>query len=330
MPPPRLEEALLGGPLRYTRQQVAAVTGVPLEEARRLWRAMGFPNVGDEPVAFTDADVDALRRLDRLVAAGEIDVDFAVRLTRAMGQTLARLADWQVDTFVENMTSTGSSETAADEVAVPHTAVERAARLLPDLEHLLIYVWRRQLAAAAGRTLTAADGEPAAGRLTVGFADLVGFTRLSRRLEEAELARLVEGFETRAADLVAALGARLVKTLGDEVLFVADTSPVVAEVGLQIAEAMAADPAVPDVRVGVASGTVLTRMGDVFGTTVNRASRLTSLARRGTVLVDRETVDALAGEPAYEASWLWRRPVRGLGLVEAAVLRRSAVTTLDT
>jgi len=323
----QLEQALLGGPRRYTRQQVAEVTGVRLEEARRLWRAMGFPNVGDEPTAFTDADVDALQRLDRLVAAGEIDADFAVRLTRAMGQTLARLAEWQVDTFVENVAST--SESVGGAAAVPEAAIERAARLLPDLEHLLVYVWRRQLAAAAGRMLTAADSDLAAGALSVGFADLVGFTRLSRRLEEEQLAQLVEGFETRAADVVAASGARLVKTLGDEVLFVADTAVVAAEVALQIAETMTADPSVPDVRVGVASGTVLSRMGDVFGTTVNRASRLTSLARRGTVLVDRETVDALADEPAYEVSWLWRRPVRGLGLVEAASLRRGGVTTLD-
>jgi class 3 adenylate cyclase len=322
-----LEQALLGGPRRYTRQQVAEVTGVRLEEARRLWRAMGFPNVGDEPIAFTDADVDALHRLDRLVAAGEIDADFAVRLTRAMGQTLARLAEWQVDTFVDNVARTPAS--VAGGAGVPQAAVERAARLLPDLEHLLVYVWRRQLAAAAGRMLTAADSELAAGALTVGFADLVGFTRLSRRLEEEQLAQLVEGFETRAADVVAASGARLVKTLGDEVLFVADTAVTAAEVALQIAETMTADPLVPDVRVGVASGTVLSRMGDVFGTTVNRASRLTSLARRGTVLVDRETVDALADEPAYEVSWLWRRPVRGLGLVEAASLRRGGVTTLD-
>ena len=91
--------------------------------------------------------------------------------------------------------------------------------LLPELEEFLVYVWRRQLAAATGRVVQAADDEEMVDRrLAVGFADLVGFTRLTRRMEEEELGELVEAFETTAADLVAANGGRLIKTLGDEVL----------------------------------------------------------------------------------------------------------------
>ena len=95
--------------------------------------------------------------------------------------------------------------------------------LLPALERLLVHGWRRQLAAAFERGLGDAEqaGEDETGHLTVGFADQVGFTRLARRMEEAELAALVERFESRSADVVAKYGGRVIKTLGDEIFFVA-------------------------------------------------------------------------------------------------------------
>ncbi len=150
-----------------------------------------------------------------------------------------------------------------------------------------MYVWRRQLAAATGRVVQAGDDEEMVDRrLAVGFADLVGFTRLTRRLEEEELGELVEAFETTAADLVAAHGGRLIKTLGDEVLYAADDAGVASEIGLRLIETMTNDETMPELRVGMAFGTVTTRMGDVFGTTVNLASRLTSIAPKDAVLVD--------------------------------------------
>jgi adenylate cyclase len=158
----------------------------------------------------------------------------------------------------------------------------------------------------------------------VGFADLVGFTRLSQRLEDAELAELMEAFESRAADVVAALGGRVVKTLGDEVLFVAGTTDAGAEIALQMIESMAEHERVPRLRVGAAFGNVLSRMGDVFGTTVNLASRLTALAPPDGVVVDREMARVLANRPGYQVRAMWRRRVRGFGTVEPWLLTRSA------
>jgi adenylate cyclase len=157
---------------------------------------------------------------------------------------------------------------------------------------------------------------------SVGFADLVGFTRLSRRLSVRDLAALVERFEQVGADVVAAAGARLVKTLGDEVLFVADRPGAAAAASLALVEAFAADEAVPQLRVGVATGLVIGRMGDVFGTTVNLASRLTSMARPGGVLVDEATAQDLAGDARFRTVAAVPRPVRGLGVVQPYVLRR--------
>ena len=127
-------------------------------------------------------------------------------------------------------------------------------------------------------------------RRVVGFADLVNFTSLVRRMTERQLAVMVQRFEALATDIVTAHGGRVIKTVGDEILFVTIGAAPAAAVALDLVETMAEDDLLPDVRVGMAVGPVLSRLGDVFGTTVNRASRLTSVAPAGGVLVD----DALA------------------------------------
>ncbi|MEP6760174.1 MAG: adenylate/guanylate cyclase domain-containing protein [Sporichthyaceae bacterium] len=312
-----LDELLLGGPRRYTRDEAAVSAGVSVEYARRLWRAMGFASVGDEAKAFTDLDLAALKRLMSLVGDGVIDEELAVSVTRAMGHNAARLVEWQVDAFVEHLERTRGM--ASEEAN--RAAVELSADHLDDLQALLVFVWRRQLAAVAGRALGSAEGADS-GVLSVGFADLVSFTRLSQRMEERVLAALVDRFDALSADVIAGAGGRLVKTVGDEVLFVADRPESAALIGLELAEAMAADPDLPDVRVGIATGTVLTRMGDVFGRTVNLASRLTALAQPGAVLVDRRTADAVARGGQFELDVERTRAVRGMGLVRPGVVRR--------
>ncbi|MFJ6214535.1 adenylate/guanylate cyclase domain-containing protein [Streptomyces sp. NPDC092296] len=347
----KLEQLILDAPRRYTPYQAARSAGVPMELASRFWRAMGFPDIGQSR-ALTDADVIALRRLAGMVEAGLLSEPMAIQVARSTGQTTARLAEWQMDTFLENLTQAMEPGMSRADVAYPLVQL-----LLPELEEFLVYVWRRQLAAVTGRVVQAAeDEEVTSGRLAVGFADLVGFTRLSRRLEEEELGELVESFETTCADLVAGHGGRLIKTLGDEILYVSDGAATAAEIGLALVETLTKDDSMPALRVGMAFGTVTSRMGDVFGTTVNLASRLTSIAPKDAVLIDGEFAAALerdgvvpppgetapGGAPPGEAAApaadrqqrdgaggyrfhlqpMWRRPVRGLGLVEPWLLTR--------
>ena len=315
--PANLETAFLGEERRYAREEVCRLAGIELSEARRLWRAMGFADVGDDVPVFTDADVAALRLVSSLRRRGMLDLETTVHLTRALGRMTGRLVEWQLQTLVERVAADG----VAPELAF-RAGVEQAATLTPELEQLLVYVWRRKLAAAANRTLWDADEDTELDQATVGFADLVGYTRLARRLPEAEFAAVVETFEARTSDIVAAAGGRVVKTFGDEVLFLAGPPAVGAEIGLQISAAMKADPILPDVRVGLATGNVLHRLGDVFGTTVNLASRLTTYGRRGRVYVDSAMAAALDGEPGYRVRRAWMRPLPGVGLVEAWLLRR--------
>lgn len=314
-----IEERLLGGPRRHTRAQAAAFADVSEDYARRLWRAMGFANVGAGEAAFTDGDLIALDRLTGLVREGVLDEELAVSVTRALGHNAARLVEWQLDALAEHLVHA--------EGITPEEATRRAVDLsgehLDELEALLAYAWRRQLAAVAGRAFAARDADAVSGVLSVGFADLVSYTRLSQKLEERELAALVDGFGQRSADVIAGAAGRLVKTVGDEVLFVADSAEAAALIGLELAETMAQDPVLPDVRVGIATGTVLMRMGDVFGRTVNLASRLTALAAPGSVLVDSHTAEALAGSEDFELDIEPTRAVRGMGLVRPGVVRRT-------
>ncbi len=328
----RIEELILGSERQYTPFQAARAAGVSMELASRFWRAMGFADVG-QARALTEADVLALRRLSGLVEAGLLSETMAVQVARSTGQTTARLADWQIDSFLMGLTEPPEPGMTRNEVTFPLVQL-----LLPELEEFLVYVWRRQLAAATGRVVQAQDDEEMVNRRqAIGFADLVGFTRLTRRLEDEELGELVEAFETTSADLVAAHGGRLIKALGDEILYVAEDAGTAAEIGLRLIETMANDATMPELRVGIAFGTMTTRMGDVFGNTVNLASRLTSIAPKDTVLVDgalRAELTASGAAPESEKESedlsgyrfalqpLYQRPVRGLGVVEPWLLRR--------
>ncbi|MGI8665741.1 MAG: adenylate/guanylate cyclase domain-containing protein, partial [Jatrophihabitans sp.] len=176
-------------------------------------------------------------------------------------------------------------------------------------------VWRRQLAAVAGRLLDSANnggaggGDPQSTAVAVGFADLAGYTSLSRQIEVGELSAVLEEFEALAADLVAEHRGQVVKTIGDEVLFVADTAVAAAEIALELQRL--AGPRLPPLRIGLAYGSVLARFGDVYGPVVNLASRLTGLARVGTVLIDQQLAAELAGDARFELRRLRPASVRG-------------------
>ncbi|WP_327087446.1 adenylate/guanylate cyclase domain-containing protein [Nonomuraea sp. NBC_01738] len=312
-----IELTLVGTPARYTRAEVSAKAGVTGELAERIWRALGFATLADDAVAFSDADVAALSRVGTMLGSGLLDEQTVLRMARALGQTTARLAQWQAEIMIGAMLPADTEPTDADLARV----LETSQALLPDFEHVLVHVWRAQLAAAGTRLLALADVTdelvPTRVHVAVGFADLVSFTRRSRDLDEQELAMLVEGFEARSADAVAEHGGRLVKTLGDEVLFTASSPAVAAAIALDLVER-------DDLRIGLAYGPVLPMMGDVFGTTVNLAARLTAIARPGTIVVDGEIAGGLEGNPSVEVHRMRRRPARGLGTVQPFVLRRSS------
>ena len=300
-----LEALLLGERPHLTRVQVAERAGVPLALAEQLWRMLGFPRAADDDVAFTEADVLALRQARELIELGIIGPDSQAALVRTWGRSFARLAEWQADLL---------AEVDPDE--------ETAAAVLPRVQRLQAYAWRRHLANAAARTLDGADGaDGASAPLAVAFVDIVGYTSRAKRLDQTQLVAWLEGFEAAATEIVVEHGGRIIKTIGDEVLFVADEPQSAAEAVLLMTELE--DP-FPQVRGGIAYGDVVSRLGDVFGATVNIAARLTSLARPGTVLVDRGCHAALAELAAYRLKSVPRASVKGYARLQPHVLRRAA------
>lgn len=330
-------EQLLGRPLELRRRDVSSGAEVSLLSARRFWHALGFPVVDTDDELFTEADLAALKSVADLVREGLLDETTALSLTRAFARSTDRLAGWQSQLIAEAVETDMSSALAqegeddnGESRAVPSlaTATETAKRLatLTDrLEPLLVYAWRRHLSATVARML--ADAAPESYGMTkmrsVGFADLVNFTALVRRMSERDLARLVSRFEALSADVITAHGGRLIKTVGDEVLFTTVTVAPAGAIALDLVDAMTSDDLLPEVRVGMARGPIISRLGDVFGTTVNRASRLTAVAQAGAVLVDATMARELAALSGFELTGQRRRILRGVGPVSPSLLRRA-------
>jgi adenylate cyclase len=306
------ERTLLGGERKFTRIEVSERAGISIARAERMWHALGFATVPDDEVAFTDDDVEALRLVVALEDDDFVDPETESSLARKLGQTQSRLASWQSAMFLDFL---GGSKLSADE------ALEVAGMLLPAMERLQTYVWRRHLAAAAGRTVAGSD-EMARGVRAVGFADIVSYTRLTRLLTDAELGELIERFEGMAADVVALNGGRVIKSIGDEVLFVTDTAAQGAAVALALQDAVTGAEDLPELRIGLSYGTILIRLGDVYGETVNLAARLTSECKPGRVLADRELAAALDGHPDFRLRRLRRVSVRGYQHLVPYALRR--------
>ena len=313
--PEELERAIIGATPELTGEEVAAPAGLTVKQAQRLWRALGFPEAGDE-AAFTEADADALVKVAAIARDGDLDFDTIVRMTRAVGQTMDRLAAWEVAMLAALMDEPGLSKRTE--------ALRLVETIGPHFEALLTYVWRRHLLAAVTRveTLEGVEDEEVA-EATVGFADLVSFSALTNKLDEDEIGDLVEVFEGRAHEVVSRRGGRVVKTLGDSVLFMAPSPAEGVEIAWDVVKVIGADPRLPDVRVGVVTGPVVLRMGDVYGPAANLAARLVAVARRNRVITDAHTAAGLPRK-RFETRTLPARPIRGFGDLEPVAVRRTS------
>lgn len=313
------DRTLIPAPRRYSRAEVAERTGVPPELVDRFFRALGFPSFAEGESTFTDLDVQALQVFRELQdqgreALGVIDTDTALQMLRILGSSMARVADSEIG-------AGGGVGDWTDPVLRAEAVARISDTMIPRMAKLLEYVWRRQIVAAIQRNMLLRSHGIAAGQsplLAVGFADMVGFTLLSQHLSEGELAAVVRRFEQISHDIVTGRGGRVVKMIGDEVMFVAGRADQAARIGLELADAYADDDLLSDVRVGLASGPVLLHDGDYFGSTVNLAHRIVNIANPGTVLMSDE-FHALLMEEApdeFAAQPLRPRLLKDLGRVQ--------------
>ncbi|MET8423129.1 adenylate/guanylate cyclase domain-containing protein [Nocardia sp. NPDC004860] len=313
-----VERSLLGGPRRYTRAQVAELSGVPADRARKLWVALGFPAAAsDDEVAFTDNDVAAIHAFTSLDQASIANEQNQIAAARTLGQAMARLAEWQADLITREIG--GRIAAGAGRPEAGREATEQAIAVLAELQD---YAWQRHMAAALTRSLASGG---ATRHLLVGFADMVGYTRLSRHLDPDELTELLETFESATTEVITAHGGWVIKNVGDEVMFAAEDARAGARIGLDlntaITRAAQTIPEMPELRVGLAYGPVLTRFGDLYGTVVNVAARLTGVARPGTVLVDDGAAAELDGDDELTIRRLRSVRVKGFSRLRSHLVR---------
>ena len=258
-------------------------TGVDPEQSVRWWRALGFAAVDDDDVAFRDADVEVVRELGVLVESGVVDDADVLRLARLMSSLFSRLVDAQLDVLELGV---GADDRAGRRSrAAPHASWPTpTSTSSPSWRTTMAYVWRRHLLGAIGHRLSLDKTEQGQA---VAFADLSGFARFTKRATADEIAGVIDTFEAVAFDVVSSHGGRVVKLIGDEVLFVVDTLDEAVDAGLELIERLDEVDDMPPVHCGVAFGPTITVGGDVFGPTVNLASRLTKVARAGSIAVPR-------------------------------------------
>ncbi len=283
-----LEARLLGEEPSLNQAEVAEQAGIPLELARDLWHLLGFAHAEPEDRAFTQADVRALRNTQDLIDLGVLDADRQDGLVRTLGRSFARLAEWQVGLLADTAREHGIDPTDG--------LTGLVGEVMPRVEELQSFIWRRHLLSVASRMLAVADPTTGTSRRAVCFVDIVGYTSRSRTLSDRELVSWLEDFEVATLDIVIEHNGRIIKNIGDELLIVADTAQDAAAIALELTRRGAdEDDPFPAVRAGVAYGEVVPRLGDVFGPVVNIAARLTGVARPCTVLVDRGMYAALTG-----------------------------------
>jgi len=310
--PDELQQVLLSDLPGEVDQRAIEQAGLDLSDGLRLWRALGFPEPED-PESFDQSDFWDMEPVAQMMVDTGMDLNYAVALTRGVGATMSRLADWQVGLFA------GLIEQQDTEEGRREVSAALLSGMRPRFEELLSYAWRRHLAGAVAR-IPSLDHPEDLSMATVGFADLVQFSALSNELNPDEVGELVEVFEGNSHDVVFKHDGRVIKGLGDSVLFVAPHPEAGMAIAWEIVDMVSRFDLLPDVRVGLVYGSVVKRMGDVYGPAVNLASRLTAVARRNRVITDGRTAALLPDE--YVTRVLPARHIRGFGITEPVSVSR--------
>jgi adenylate cyclase len=306
-----VERALAGAGPRYSAREISEKVGLDLELLLAFRAALGIPYGDDlDDRTGTVDDLEAARRTKAILDAG-FPMEEMLRNARTVGMATARVAEANRELVVRNLASPGDNERElADRL------VGTAEFLLPLGTEFLAYAFQANLLEQIKRDVIGA-ADLASGDIggvverTVCFADLVEFTSLGEEIATEELGAVVGHFEELATSVVAA-PVRLVKTIGDAVMLVSpDAEPLVGQALDLVAAAAAEGDQFPILRAGIATGPTLPQAGDYYGRSVNLASRVTGIARPGSVLVDTATRQA-NGEAGFTYSYAGERHLKGI------------------
>jgi class 3 adenylate cyclase len=301
----------------YTIEDAAPATGLSEDDTRELCRALGLPQPPPHLPVLTEADIKALSAFGELVEL--LGRDQTLGLARVVGSAAARIAEAEF-----------AALRSIDDLSLAHTGSEertgrgyaKIAALVPGITQVIDVVHRRHIEGVRRHVELLVDD---AGGLScgIGFCDLAGFTALSRSVPLDKLAKLLSAFEAEATSVVHDEGGRVVKFIGDAVMFVTTTPESAAE----IACLMVRHPRVAEhdlqMRAAVSFGPVLMQDGDYFGTPVNLAARLLTIAAPGEVVAD-PLLRATLNRGGWSTTLLPAQPLRGFD-GEVTPLRIDAV-----
>jgi len=278
----------------YTLREAADRLGVSVEELTHAWHALGLSvSDGDQPV-FSQVDIDGLAAWVALRAA--VGDEATLTLLRVLGASMARLSE-AGSTAIRLGLPDIQMEYSEDELTTAR-AYRAVGEFIPRLAVLMDAVFRHHTISARTYFEGVVRDNSASVICGIGFADLTGFTSLTQRLTPTELSSLLVEFAAAVNDVVLADGGRVVKFIGDEVMWVSSTPEQLAKVALDLVEHPGAQEANLQVRAGLGYGSVLAIGGDYFGTAVNLAARLVTAAAPGQILAAADVRDELPDWPA--------------------------------
>jgi adenylate cyclase len=290
-------DRVLGG--THTAAEIEQQTGLPAAMMIRIRRQHGLPGPDPEDRVFSDEDIEAARSTKLFLDAG-FDEERIIEITRVLGEGMGRLAATITAAFVETFLEAGDTE---EQVAQRFATL--AEELTPSLTPILVASFKAHLRDSVqrgmiGRAELEAGDAAGAQELAVCFADLVGFTRLGGQIEVRELGT-VAGRLAQLAASVTEPPVRLIKTIGDAAMFVSPKAGPLVKVALALVEAFEQEE-LPSLRAGIACGPAMIRAGDFYGNSVNLASRVTGVARPGSVLCTQEVHDAAPDDFEWSAA----------------------------
>ena len=306
----------------HTREEAAAAAGVEPERVDRIWRAAGLPSVSAGIPHFTDRDVEIIQAFS--VGSDLFGEGSVLRFTRVLGQSLSRIAEAALAMAVADLS--GPLELAGVDESTRERATDEATGALALVPSVLEGLFPHHIEIAVRRfTLSRPEGALRTVKLVVAFLDLVGFTERSGVLSNEDLAVAVADFETMAGGVIAAHDSRLVKMIGDEVMYVSTDAGVAAEIALELRDAVAGHPVLAGLRGGMVFGEVVTQDGDYYGAEVNLAARIVGCAAPGQILGSAAVADALAAYQPIRTRDVGERTVRGFELpVAVYAIERSS------
>ena len=303
-----VERVLAAEEPRYTLVEIAELTGLDLDFLSEARRAVGAPAIDPHVRMLGEDDLELAQGAAALLAAG-IDREQFLDLTRLMSRAMGTVAAGFISTFGEALLRPGDNELDLG-LRWAETLRNLGPLAAPTLSHMLNLRMREVIrSAAVGQAELHSGHLPGAQPVTVGFVDIVGFTRLGEVIPPEDLGELVRKFE-RSVEQATEPPVRLVKTIGDAAMLVAPQPKPLVDTVLALVEG-SRDGELPLLRGGLASGEALQRAGDYYGRPVNLASRLTSFARRGSVVASKDVHDAAPDDYAW--SFAGERRFKGLG-----------------